>query len=287
MSIAVVIPTYNFGRFLAAAIDGALAQSVRPDEVVVIDDGSTDETADVVSRFAEVRYVKQGNMGVCVARNRGVASTSSDYIAFLDADDIWEPTKLERQMEKFRSDAQVGLVHCGMSEFDSDTGEIISFRLEGLEGWIADELLLWERPAVNVSGSSIMVTRAAFDEAGGFDPEITVGEDWDFVYRVARLYKVGFVSDPLIRYRSHAHSAHRNIKAMEKGMSRFYEKAFADPSVARLRSRSLSNFHRVLAGSYFHSRSYPEFVKHALKSFRYSPSQLSYFLKYPWRRLGA
>ena len=92
-----------------------LRQTRAADEIIVVDDGSTDDTEAVVTGFGErVRYVRQENAGVCAARNRGVAESSGDVIAFLDADDIWHPEKLEKQLEKFAEDPEIGLVHCGM-----------------------------------------------------------------------------------------------------------------------------------------------------------------------------
>lgn len=284
--ISVIIPTYNYGRFIGEAVRSALGQTVAPEEVVVVDDGSTDDTAEVVGRFGDrVKYVRQENAGVCAARNRGVAESSGRLIAFLDADDIWEPTKLEKQSALFSKDTSVGLVHCGMREFDSETGQTISVLLEGLDGDVADELLLWERPAIIGPGGTIMVSRTAFDEVGGFDPRLKVGEDWDFCYRVARKYRVGFVREPLVNYRSHGAAAHRNVANMEAGMGMFYTKAFEDPAAAHLKSRSYGNFHKVLAGSYFTARNYGQFARHAALSVWNRPANFAYFLKYPLRIL--
>ena len=287
-TVSVVIPAYNYGRFIKEAIDSVLKQSWPAIEVVVVDDGSTDETRSVVESFdGRVRYLKQENAGVCVARNRGVSESNGDLIAFLDADDMWEPAKLEKQLAKFDADPEVGLVHCGLREFDSETSETVSTRLEGQEGFVADELLLWERPAVNVSGSSVMVRREVFDAVGGFDEQLKVGEDWDFCYRIARKYKIGFVREPLVNYRVHSAAAHNNVLEMERGMSLFYEKAFAegDEHVLSLRRRAMGNFHRVMAGSYFHAGDYRSFAKHAIKSIYRRPAGLGYFLKFPLRRL--
>jgi len=295
--ISVIIPTYNYGRFLGAAIDGVLSQTLRPAELIVVDDGSTDDTESVISRYlhdadgadaVKIRYIKQKNAGVCAARNRGVAESSGQFIAFADADDIWHPTKLEKQIVKFAQDENIGLVHCGISEFDSDTGETIGVNIDGMEGDVADELLLWEQPAVNVSGTVLVVRREAFDRVGGFDTEIKVGEDWDFCYRVAREFKVGFVPEALVDYRSHGASAHRNVAEMERGMTRFYEKAFAsaDAETLKLRSRAYGNFHRVMSGSYFQAGNYKQFLKHAAKSIWNRPGNLGYFLRFPLRRLS-
>jgi GT2 family glycosyltransferase len=131
-----------------------------------------------------------------------------------------------------------------------------------------------------------MVSRKAFDAVGGFDTTMKVGEDWDFCYRVARAYKVAFVPEPLVNYRSHARAAHRNVAEMERGMRRFYEKAFstADESVLKLQRRAIGNFHKVMAGSYFRSGNYSQFLKHAIQSVFKRPGNLGYFLQFPVRR---
>jgi glycosyltransferase involved in cell wall biosynthesis len=287
-SVSVVIPTYNYGRFIAEAIESALGQTLTALEIVVVDDGSTDDTETVLRKFGgQVRYVKQLNIGVSEARNRGVDETKGELIAFLDADDIWEPTKLQKQAEQFATDNRVGLVHCGMREFHSTTDKTLGFRVEGSDGQVADELLVWERPAINVSGSAIMVSRKAIDEVGGFDPRLKCGEDWDLCYRIARKYQVGFVPEPLVNYRIHGAAAHHNVENMELGMGMFYEKAFAtdDPEVLKLKRRAYGNYHRVMAGSYLHAGRWGKFVEHSAKSLLNRPSNIGYFLAYPLRRL--
>ena len=287
-SVAVVIPTYNYGRFIGDAIRSVLDQTLPPSEIIVVDDGSTDETAAVVEAFGDaVRYVRQDNMGVCAARNRGVNESTSELIAFLDADDTWEPTNLEKQVARF--DAEIGLVHCGMREFDSETGETTRFYMDGAEEGVADNLLLWEGSTIAGPGGAITVTRKAFDRVGGFDTRMKVGEDWDFCYRVARLFKIGFVAEPLVNYRNHKAAAHRNVENMERGMLMFYEKAFAtnDPGILRLRRQAYGNFHKVMAGSHLHAGNVGKFFAHAAKSIWMRPRNLEYFLRFPIRRLAS
>lgn len=286
--VSVIIPTYNYGHFIAEAVESALGQTVAPGEVVVVDDGSTDDTVEIVARFGDrVRYVRQENQGVSAARNRGARVTTGEFIAFMDADDTWEPSKLEKQVALFERDPEIGLVHCGTRTFDSETGKTLATDLDGGEGWMADNLLLWNGSTIIGPGGTILVKREAFDKAGGFDEAMKVGEDWDLCYRIARLYKVGFVREALVNYRNHRDNAHKNVAEMESGMRRFYEKAFAeaDADVLKLRPRAYGNFHRVLSGSYFRSGSYGKFLKHAAKSIWNRPANFAYFAAFPLRQL--
>ncbi len=287
-AISVVIPTYNYGRFISDALESVFLQTLEPTEVIVVDDGSEDETESVVASFGgNVIYIRQENRGVCNARNTGVARSSGEFITFLDADDFWEPSKLQRQIERFEKDPELGMVHCGMREFDGESGKTVALHLEGGEEDVADNLLLWNGPVVVGPGGTIMVKRLAFDKVGGFDPEIKVGEDWDFCYRIAREFRVGFVPEPLVNYRRHEASAHRNVKEMERGMSRFYEKAFAtkDQRILQMKRQAFGNFHRILAGSYFRSRNYLSFSLHFALSLLNDPRSISYFAKFPLRRM--
>lgn len=280
-NVSVVIPTYNYGRFIVEAIESALRQTLPPYEIIVVDDGSTDDTAEVVARFGErVRYIRQENAGVSAARNRGVAESRGDYIAFLDADDIWEPTKLEKQIAKFAEDPEIGLVHCGMREFDAETGKTVALHLEGGEGWVADEIALWERPIVIGPGGTIVVSRSAIETVGGFDTRLKNGEDWEFCFRVASKYKVGFVREPLVDYRNHGVNATKNIREMERSTRIAWKTVFsnADESIRRLRRRSYGNLHKVLAGSYLHNGEFRGFLRNVLKSLWYRPSFWGYYL---------
>src|SRR4051812_5809700 len=103
-TVSVVIPAYNYGRFLGAAIESVLGQSHAASEIIIVDGGSTDDTPEVAKGFSEVTYIRQENLGVCAARNRGVEASGGEYIAFLDADDTWEPSKLKKQLAMFTTD---------------------------------------------------------------------------------------------------------------------------------------------------------------------------------------
>jgi glycosyltransferase involved in cell wall biosynthesis len=285
--VSVIIPTYNYGRFIAEAIRSALCQTYGALEIIVIDDGSTDDTASLANSFGtSIRYFRQENMGVCAARNRGVLESNGKFIAFLDADDIWEPTKIEKQVAKFGEDPEIGLVHCGMREFDSATGATVEVHLEGAEGWLAEDIALSEQSVIVGPGGTIMVSRQAFEDVGGFDTRLKNGEDWEFCFRVATKYKIGFVPEVLVEYRSHGVNASKNIREMERSTLIAWEKVFTtnDEAIRRLRRRSYGNLHKVLAGSYLHKREYVGFIRNVLKSLWYRPSYFAYYLALPIRR---
>jgi glycosyltransferase involved in cell wall biosynthesis len=283
-TVSVIVPACNYARYLSEAIDSALAQTYEPLEVIVVDDGSTDETAGVLAEYANrIRVIRQRNQGVSAARNSGISAARGEYIAFLDADDSWHPRKLELQMARFDADPALELVHCGAESFDAEGRRVQAWR-DGMEGRVALNMLRFDG-AIAAPGSNIVASRRVAEEIGGFDTRMTVSEDWDFCYRVAARYEIGFAGEALVRYRIHGSGAHRNIPAMEKGMLLALQKAFAspDPAVQSVRNLSYGRVHRMLAGCYFEIRQPSRFAWHVLQSLRYDARNLGYFAAYPLR----
>jgi len=216
--VSVIIPNYNYASYVGKAIDSVLGQTYSNTEIIVVDDGSSDGSLDVLRQFGDrIKVIEQKNQGVSMARNNGVAASTGEYVAFLDADDIWLPEKLEKQMRIFDSDTEVGLVHCPMIYIDKDDHEL-SQSEEGMEGWVATEFLRFDRGVVLGAGSTAVTPKTVFEEVGGFDRRQTTAADWDFSYRVASKYKVGLVADPHVLYRQHGTNMHGNIRAMEHDM---------------------------------------------------------------------
>lgn len=278
--VSVIIPTYNYGRFIGKAIESALAQSCPPTEVIVVDDGSTDETEKVVAAFGErVRYLPQTNQGVGASRNNGANVATGDFLAFLDADDYWESTKLEKQLAKFIDDEEIGLVHCGVQNVDVD-GKPLDVLVGTDEGYVADSILLLKHKLL---ANTIVVKVDIFKAVGGYDEEREMhpSEDWDFIYRVARICKVGAVNEPLLFYRQHGKGGHTNIERMERATSIAWAKAFDthDPSTLSLRCESYGNLYKVVAGSFIAEGNYRGFMRNLFKSLWYKPSLLGFYLR--------
>lgn len=281
--ISVIIPTYNYARFLGEAIDSALAQTLPPLEVIVVDDGSTDATDEVLAAYGDrIRVIRQKNQGVAMARNAGIAAARGDYLAFLDSDDAWYPRKLELQMPRFEADPELGLVHCGAETIDS-VGQTLKTSTGGMEGHVAEAMLRMDREVILPQGSAIVVPKRVAEEIGGYDERLPPSEDWDFCYRVASRYRVGYVAEVLVRYRLHGGGIHTNIPRMERAMLLALEKAFADPGVQSLRRQSYGRLHRILAGCYFESRQPANFARNVIESLRYDPRNLGYFAAWPLR----
>jgi len=285
-TISVIIPTYNYARYLRQAIDSALAQTYAPLEVIVIDDGSTDETPQVLAEYGErIRTIRQINAGVGAARNSGVAAARGEYIALLDSDDLWLPRKLELQIARFEVDPSLGLVHCGSESFDN-TGRTLSTSLDGMEGRVAEEMLRFDREVITAPGSRIVVPTRIAEEVGGFDAHLPPSDDWDFCYRVAVRYPIGYVREVLVRYRQHGSGLHLDIAKMEKAMLISLAKAFESRDVPALRKHAYGRLHCILAGCYFQARQPLHFVRHMIKSLRYDVRNFAYFAAYPWRLLS-
>ncbi len=284
-TISVIIPAYNYGRFLRDAIDSALAQTCPALEVIVVDDGSTDDTPQILNSYGHrIVVIRQENLGTSSARNAGIAAARGEYVSFLDSDDIWRPRKLECDAARFALDPTLGMVHCGVETFDH-AGRTLSVSLTGLEGWIAPDLLRLDRDVITAPGSNLTVRKAVAEEVGGYDPGLLQAEDWDFCYRIACRYRAGFVPEVLVRYRQHGGGNHLNIPRMEKDMLKALEKAFQSPDLAvqSLRKHAYGRVHRILAGCYFESREPRLFLRHGYKSVRYDPRNLGYFAAYPLR----
>jgi glycosyltransferase involved in cell wall biosynthesis len=285
-AVSVVIPAFNHARYLPEAIDSALGQTLPAAEVIVVDDGSADDTPQVLEPYRDsVRIVRQANRGVSAARNAGAALCHGDLLAFLDADDVWLPDKLAAQAARFAEGPALGLVHCAVEEIDAD-GRPLRTRTDGMEGQVAEEMLLFRRAVILGGGSGAVVTRARFDEVGGFDESLGTSADWDLHHRIARRAEVGFVPRVLLRYRVHGANMHADVARTAREMLAAYAKAFAEePALRPLRGRAYGGLHAMLAGS-FHAQGRPgSALAHGLRALAHDPSRSGRLLAYPLRRL--
>ncbi|HXG08413.1 MAG TPA: glycosyltransferase family A protein [Gemmataceae bacterium] len=229
--VDVIIPVYNGEAFILDALCSAARQTYRPEQIIVVDDGSTDRTAEVVRGFhhpgVTVRYVRQPrNLGLSAARNRGIRESTSPYLAFLDADDMWEEGKLETQIAIFRSssDPKLGIVSAGFLFVNSQgqpiTGEVRP-RYVRPRGRVLDQLLGGNFVS---NGSMALVKRDCFDAVGLFDESLPTCEDWDMWLRIMAHYTFDYTPLPLVKVRVHSSNMSSNQPRMFIGTVMVFSK---------------------------------------------------------------
>ena len=227
MRVSIVIPTYNRADFVREAIASVLQQDYPDVDLIVVDDGSRDDTAAVVSGFGPaVRYLYQENRGVSAARNRGVASSTGDLIAFLDSDDLWLPSKVSAQVAYFK--AHPDMQACHTDEIWIRRGVRVNerrvHRKQG--GW----QFLASLPRCLISPSAIMMRRTLWDRLGGFDATLPACEDYDLWLRLTAIVPVGFLPQRLVVKRGgHADQLSRRIPVLDRYRIQALEKALATP----------------------------------------------------------
>ncbi|MBE0534890.1 MAG: glycosyltransferase family 2 protein [Phycisphaerae bacterium] len=206
-SISVVIPAYNCGKYLARAIDSVLAQRRAADEIIVVDDGSTDNTAEVAARYGgRIRFLQQANAGASAARNTGIEAAMGEWVAFLDADDEWLPTKLQMQAAVLERHPQLAwatgnyigctcLTEQRSAHVPVEKARALTRGEEVVDFFGATVKDIWG------CTDTMLVRRHALLEAGLFTPGLAWGEDFDMWWRIAYRYpKIGYVAEPLAVY---------------------------------------------------------------------------------------
>jgi glycosyltransferase involved in cell wall biosynthesis len=213
--VSVVIATYNYGRYLAEALESVLGQTVDDLEAIVVDDGSTDDTGAVVAPYLNdpcVRYHRTDHVGQPAAKNIGIRLARARLVAFLDADDLWLPAKLEKQLALLKANPTLGVVYCRRSLVD-ESGRPLEyeqpslFRGRVLEAMFRNNFVCF---------SSAVVHRRVFKHLGLFDESLPLAIDYEFWLRAASWYAFDYVDEPLVRYRTgHASLSRRTEERLK------------------------------------------------------------------------
>ena len=222
VKVSVIIPTYNRANYIARAVNSVLNQTCKEYEIIVVDDGSTDTTKDVVMQFQnKVKYFRQENQGSAAARNRGIQESRGEYIAFLDSDDYWVPEKLEEQVKVLDAHKNVGIVYARMPIIN-EKGERLGTKPAGISGKNFKELLeVWG----DLPTSTVMTRRACFDKAGMFDTTLTTMQDIDMWLRIARFYDLHEIEGKVLAYYvRHSEQATASRIKVYDGLVKIYQK---------------------------------------------------------------
>ena len=200
--VSVVITSYNKGPYLAEAIDSALGQDYPHQEILVIDDGSTDHTPEVAGAYQDrIRYIRQENRGPSGAKNRGILEVRGEFIAFLDGDDRWRPGKLTKQIECCHRNPAAALIYTDRLVIRGGAIVGMSLRAEGkylYRGRVLDQLLMH----MIIPFSSALVRRKCLIEVGLFDERRRAADDYDLWLRIGRLYEIDYVDEVFLEYRA-------------------------------------------------------------------------------------
>jgi len=220
--ISVIIPTYNRAKYIARAIDSVLCQTFRDKEIIVVDDGSTDETPSILASYKDkIRVLNQINSGVSAARNRGIVKSKGQYLAFLDSDDVWTPDKLEVQAAVLDTNPDVGIVYGKLAIVD-DQGNRKGTKPEEATGSNFVELL---SIGGDLPTSSVMVRRECFERAGYFDETMDMMEDFEMWVRIARQYDLYEITDRILAtYLEHDGQVTQSKVKVYRGRVKLFEK---------------------------------------------------------------
>jgi len=232
MTVSVIIPVFERPELIRRALDSVLLQSHAPDEVIVIDDASTDDTVAVVTQsYPGVTLLQNdSNFGVSHARNRGISAATGQWIALLDSDDAWEVEKLKKQLAIAAAEPAARLIHT--NEIWIRNGKRINQgdRHEKAGGWIYQRCL----PLCAISPSSVMIHRDVFEDVGTFDESLPACEDYDLWLRITARYETHFIDEPLvIKHGGHDDQLSRRYPGMDRFRVRALEKMLNHEQTAR------------------------------------------------------
>jgi glycosyltransferase involved in cell wall biosynthesis len=257
--VSVIIPNFNYADFVGEAIESILKQTYQNTEIIVVNNGSTDNSLEILRSFGDrILIVDQANLGQSGARNAGLAKSTGELIAFLDADDLWEPKKLEKQMILLQSDTQ--LIYSGLSRFDSQSGLDLTIDLPVYSGDCASQFLMNPGAAVVLGGeSTVLFTRELLNKVGKFDTTLNISAGWDFFRRCSVFTNFNYVPEVLVKYRIHGNNMSSNPERRISDNRRAFYKLTADPLSSHCLGEILVSFVRLewtFVKTYFVQQSY-------------------------------
>lgn len=216
--VSIIIPAYNKAELTVKTVESVLAQTYSNIEIIVVDDGSKDNTEELMRPYADqgkIRYIKKENGGACSARNVGIHEAKGDYLGFLDCDDLYMPEKVSRSVEYLEKNREAGLVHNPSYLVDNDEKIIGTYfyLLSFSEGTVFEKLITWPF----ICNSTVIARKECFDKVGSFDESIFMPADWEMWLRISKSYGIGFIREFLTKYRKESRYIIKNLeKRMEE-----------------------------------------------------------------------
>ncbi len=254
--ISIVIPSYNAKKFIAETIDSVINQSYTNWELIIIDDGSTDNSKLIINEFCKadnrIKYYYQNNSGVSVARNNGIRKAKGKYIALLDADDVFEKENLKTKINILESNKNFHWVYSNNYYADENIN-IVKEGPKGTDQNILDSILLYKGEVVPGPCSNLVFLKKCFDEGVVFDQNFSTTADQDFTIQLASKFKGYYIDEPLWRYRILNNSMSRGIALMEKDQLAVFKKASKNKLFKNFwfEQQCYSNMYWIMAGSWW------------------------------------
>lgn len=198
--VSVIIPTYNRANLIERSVRSVLSQTYKNIEVIVVDDGSKDNTEEIIKAIGDerIRYYRQENGGAAKARNTGVSLATSEYIAFHDSDDVWREDKLLKQMNFLNENPQYGMVYCDFMFHKMDGSSSIIPNDVNIIGELDGDIFFTLLINNTVGAPTMLLRKNLFENLGGFDTSLSCLEDWDFAIRFSENYYIGYINEVLM-----------------------------------------------------------------------------------------
>ena len=282
--VSVVMATYNCTEYISEAIDSVLSQTMKDFEIIIVDDGSTDNTPEILDKYLNnyknIKYFYQENRGLAIARNHAIKESCGKYVAFLDADDMWFPNRLEVGVNILDNNPNVGLVHANDLMITENGEEIIRKDKRNpilLSGYIAQNLLFRK---IHIRGGTVLFRTICLEKVGVLDENLTrIGvEDRDLWYRILREYKAQFVDETIAYYRIRQNSLSKNYQKMMEGrlylIDKYYPPSKQNKSIRRKLLGSL--FYYVAIGELWNNN-FEDAATHFTDSLKYNPFRIAIY----------
>lgn len=290
--VTVIMPAFNAEKYIEEAIQSVLNQTYKKIELVIINNASSaDKTEEIIHKYLDdtrIIYVKQQGKGLSNARNIGIQKSSGELVAFLDSDDLWHKEKIEKQVEYFRKNKEVFLVHTPYNILKD--GRIINFKMLSepqascLSGNIYNRLLCGNCIGVLTA----MVRKEIFDKVGYFDETLWGAEDWDLWIRIAKNHKIGFINETLATYRDVGSSMCKNVEKYEPTLYSVIKKHILNNADVpeNIANEGLSYFYFRIATIYYFGGEMPKARNKIIKAIQNNPFNSQLYLLYVKTLLG-
>ena len=254
--VSIIIPAYNAERFIAETLNSVLDQSYKNWELIIINDGSTDNTLNIIQKYAgsdnRISCISKNNTGVSDTRNKGIDNTKGEFVAFLDADDVWLPHNLEKKIQRLKDDPSLDFVFSNMFQADQNLQNQTPAP-PGKDETIFEDLLLWNGEVIPGPCSNLVIKKKCLDSGIRFNTSLTTIADQNFTVQLSEKYKGKLINEALWIYRIIPGSMSKSLTVMEKDSLATYaiykEKKYFRSS--QFRKKCFSNMYLILSGSWF------------------------------------